>query len=75
MYGSDVRLVFAQFVNISMRPFHQISSILDEKRLLARFWQAASQFWQTERAWVAALAVFLIVVVLLQLLVQVALNL
>ena len=58
-----------------MRPFHQISLILDEKRLLARFWQAASQFWQTERAWVAALAVFLIVVVLLQLLVQVALNL
>jgi ABC-type uncharacterized transport system fused permease/ATPase subunit len=60
---------------MSMRPFHQISLILDEKRLLARFWQAASQFWQTERAWVAVLAVFLIVVVLLQLLLQLALNL
>lgn len=58
-----------------MRPFHQISLILDQKHLLARFWQSASQSWQTQRAWVAALGGFLIVVVLLQLLLQVALNL
>ena len=58
-----------------MRPFHQISLILDQKHLLARFWQSASQSWQTQRAWVAALGSFLIVVVLLQLLLQVALNL
>jgi ABC-type uncharacterized transport system fused permease/ATPase subunit len=58
-----------------MRPLHQISLILDQKHLLARFWQAALQFWRAERAWVTALAVFLITVVLLQLLLQVALNL
>ena len=58
-----------------MRPFHQISLIFDQKHLLARFWQSASQSWQTQRAWVAALGGFLIVVVLLQLLLQVALNL
>jgi ABC-type uncharacterized transport system fused permease/ATPase subunit len=58
-----------------MRLFHQIALILDQKHLLARFWQSASQFWRAKKAWVAFLAVFLVVVVLLQLLVQVLLNL
>jgi len=56
-----------------MRPFQQISLILDQKRLLARFWQAASQFWRTDKA--LGLAGFLILVALFQLLMQVALNL
>ncbi|HUL89394.1 MAG TPA: SbmA/BacA-like family transporter [Pseudolabrys sp.] len=56
-----------------MRPFQQISLILDQKRLLARFWQAASQFWRTDKA--LGLAGFLILVALLQLLLQVSLNL
>ena len=47
-----------------MLPFHHISLILDQKHLLARFWQSASQSWQTQRASVAALGGFLIVVVL-----------
>jgi ABC-type uncharacterized transport system fused permease/ATPase subunit len=58
-----------------MRPFRQISLILDQKHLLVRFWQSASQFWREERAWVIGLAVFLVGVVLLQLLMQVLLNL
>jgi len=58
-----------------MRLFQQIALIIDQKHLLARFWQSASQFWRAKKAWVAFLAVFLIVVVLLQLLVQVLLNL
>lgn len=49
--------------------------ILDQKHLLARFWQSASQFWRAGKAWVTALAVFLIAVTLLQLLLQVLLNL
>ncbi len=47
----------------------------DRKKLLARFWQSASQFWRKETAWVAGLAVFLVALVLLQLLTQVLLNL
>ena len=58
-----------------MRPFQQISLILDERQLLRRFWQAASIFWRTQTSRAATLAIFLIAVVLLQLLVQVALNL
>jgi putative ATP-binding cassette transporter len=58
-----------------MRLFQQIALILDEKHLLARFWQTASHFWRVERAWATGLVVFLIVVVLLQLLLQVMLNL
>lgn len=60
---------------MDMRRFSQISLIFDEERLLARFWQAALQVWQANKAWVATIATFLIVVVLLQLLVQVELNL
>ena len=55
--------------------FHQISLTLDEKRLLARFWQSASQFWRARKGWVTFLVVYLVVVVLLQLLLQVLLNL
>jgi putative ATP-binding cassette transporter len=58
-----------------MRLFRQISLIIDEKHLLARFWQSASQFWQAEKAWVAVLTIFLVTVVLLQLLLQILLNL
>ena len=58
-----------------MRLLRQISLIFDERGLLARFWQSASQFWRGRKTWVAGLAVFLIVVVLLQLLLQVLLNL
>ena len=58
-----------------MRLFHQIALIIDQKHLLARFWQSASQFWRAKKAWVAGLAVFLVGVVLLQLLMQVLLNL
>lgn len=47
----------------------------DRRKLLARFWQSASQFWREETARVAGLAVFLVGVVLLQLLTQVLLNL
>ena len=59
---------------MNMRIPFQNSLTLDEKHLLVRFWQAASQFWRTQRPRVAALAVFLIFVALLQLLLQVALN-
>ena len=58
-----------------MRLFQQIALILDEKHLLARFWQSGSQFWRAGKAWVTALAVFLIVVILIQLLMQILLNL
>jgi ABC-type uncharacterized transport system fused permease/ATPase subunit len=58
-----------------MRIFQQIALIVDQKHLLARFWQSASQFWRAKKAWVAFLAVFLVGVVLLQLLMQVLLNL
>ena len=58
-----------------MRLFQQIALILDEKHLLARFWQSGSQFWRAGKAWVTALAVFLIVVTLIQLLMQILLNL
>ncbi len=57
-----------------MRLFRQIYLIIDEKHLLARFWQSASQFWRTEKAWVAVLTIFLVTVVLLQLLLQILLN-
>jgi putative ATP-binding cassette transporter len=58
-----------------MRLLQQIALIIDQKHLLARFWQAASQFWRAKKASVAVLAVFLVAVVLLQLLLQVLLNL
>lgn len=58
-----------------MQPFRQISLILDQKQLLVRFWQSASQFWHTDKTWVIGLVIFLIAVVLLQLLMQVLLNL
>ena len=58
-----------------MSLLQHIASIVDRKHLLARFWQSASEFWRAKKAWVAFLAVFLIVIVLLQLLVQVLLNL
>lgn len=58
-----------------MRPFQQIALILDERQLLTRFWQAAFVFWRLQTGRVILLATFLITVVLLQLLVQVALNL
>ena len=58
-----------------MRRPRQITSILDQKPLLSRFWQSASQFWRQQSAWAAGLALFLIAVVLLQLLLQVLLNL
>jgi len=41
--------------------------------LTSRFWHAASPFWRTDKAW--GLAIFLLLIVLLQLLVQVLLNL
>jgi ABC-type uncharacterized transport system fused permease/ATPase subunit len=58
-----------------MHLFHQISLTLGRDRLLARFWQSASQFWRAKKAWVAFLAIFLVTVVLLQLLLQILLNL
>jgi len=53
---------------------HQLSSVADRKRLLARFWQSASQFWREEKTRAVGLAVFLVGLVLLQLLTQVLLN-
>jgi ABC-type uncharacterized transport system fused permease/ATPase subunit len=58
-----------------MRFLPQISLALGRDRLLARFWQSASQFWRAKKGWAAFLVVFLVVVVLLQLLLQVLLNL
>lgn len=47
----------------------------DEKRLLLRFWQSASGFWQGSSAWRAwLLIILLIATVLLQLLTQYRLN-
>jgi len=60
---------------MKMRPFRQAALILEQRHLLARFWQSALQFWRTETVWVVGLAVFLIVLTLLQLLLQLLLNL
>jgi ABC-type uncharacterized transport system fused permease/ATPase subunit len=57
-----------------MRAFGQIPLIRDQRELLGRFWQAASQFWFQQKAWVAGLAALLLTIVLLQLLVQFLLN-
>ena len=79
MYGWGVRIVFISILHDTsmerMRFFHQIALILDQKHLLARFWQSASLFWRTRKGWVTFLLIYLIVVVLLQLLLQVLLNL
>jgi putative ATP-binding cassette transporter len=58
-----------------MRLFRQISLIVDEKHLLARFWQSASHFWRAKKARVIGLTIFLVAVVLLRLLLQILLNL
>jgi putative ATP-binding cassette transporter len=58
-----------------MRLFRQIDLFRGQHQLLARFWLAASQCCRTDRTWFVGLAVFLVVIVLLQLLVQVLLNL
>ena len=58
-----------------MLPGRQTTVTRDQRQLLARFWRSASQSWRTKRAWAAGLAIFLVVVVLLQLVVQVLLNL
>lgn len=58
-----------------MRLFHQNAVARHETQLLARFWSAASQLWRQETGRTVRLAVFLVVVVLLQLFVQVLLNL
>lgn len=58
-----------------MRPFVEIALIRDQRQLLARFWQSASQFWREKRAGVVVLAAFLVGIVLLQLLLQVLINL
>jgi putative ATP-binding cassette transporter len=58
-----------------MGAIRQVTSILDQGQLLARFWRSASQFWRGKRAWATTLVVFLVAVVLLQLLLQVLLNL
>jgi len=55
--------------------FPHIFSGPDDRRLLARFWQSASEFWRRKRGWAVFLVVFLIFVALLQLLMQVLLNL
>jgi ABC-type uncharacterized transport system fused permease/ATPase subunit len=57
-----------------MRAPRQAKSLPDQKKLMARFWQSASQFWRQERPRAATLAVFLIALVLLQLLAQFLLN-
>jgi putative ATP-binding cassette transporter len=58
-----------------MCPFQQVPFNVGRKQPLARFWQAALQSWRTEKPRAIALIAFLILVALLQLLVQVALNL
>jgi ABC-type uncharacterized transport system fused permease/ATPase subunit len=58
-----------------MRLLHQISLILDQKQLLARFWKSGSQALREKGLWAKGIAAFLIIVVLLQLLLQVLLNL
>jgi ABC-type uncharacterized transport system fused permease/ATPase subunit len=52
-----------------------VSLVRDQRQLLARFWQSAFQSLRTRSVRAVGLAVFLVVVVLLQLLVQVLLNL
>ena len=58
-----------------MRSFRQTILTSEQRQLFARFWRSASESLQTEKTWFIALAVFLVVLVLLQLLVQVLLNL
>ena len=58
-----------------MHPLSLIAANLDQKKLLARFWQSASGFWWEDRSSAWVLAVFLVGIVLLQLLLQVLLNL
>ena len=58
-----------------MRLFQQIALFVDQKQLFARFWKSASQAWADRKLVANALAAFLIVLVLLQLLVQLLLNL
>jgi putative ATP-binding cassette transporter len=58
-----------------MRTAHRTTGVADQRVVLTRFWQSASQFWREEKAWVGGLTVFLIAVVLLQLLLQLLLNL
>jgi len=58
-----------------MRLFRQIALTLYQDPLLARFWQSASQCWRAEKAKLTTLVIFLVVVALLQLTLQVALNL
>lgn len=57
-----------------MRPFRHAVEIFENRKLLARFWRSASQFWRIGVSRGPALAGFLIVIVLLQLLIQVLLN-
>jgi ABC-type uncharacterized transport system fused permease/ATPase subunit len=64
----------ARNVNPLMRSFGQIALIRDQRQLLGRFWQAASQCWLERKAWAAVLATLLVTIVLLQLLVQFLLN-
>lgn len=58
-----------------MRVLQRIALRVDQKQLLARFWQSATQAWGDRKALASGLAAFLILVVLVQLLVQVLLNL
>ena len=58
-----------------MHPLSRIAASLDQKKLLARFWQSASRFWREDRSSAWVLALFLAGIVLLQLLLQVLLNL
>jgi vitamin B12/bleomycin/antimicrobial peptide transport system ATP-binding/permease protein len=59
-----------------MDAHEEISPAVDRRRLFARFWRAASRFWQGRWARVAwSLTVVLVLIVLLQLLVQYLLNL
>jgi ABC-type uncharacterized transport system fused permease/ATPase subunit len=55
--------------------FQQIALIIDQKQLLARFWKSGAQVWRARKSWATGLAVFLIVMALLQLSLQVMLNL
>jgi ABC-type uncharacterized transport system fused permease/ATPase subunit len=52
-----------------------IALVFHREWLMSRFWQSASQCWQQQKARAIGLAVFLVVLVLLQLLVQLFLNL
>ncbi len=56
-----------------MRPLSQLAFLRDHQ-LFARFMRSTVEVWRAKRALFATLAVFLIVLVLLQLLVQVLLN-